>query len=304
MNRLTGILKNNRIPAISVIYAVAVLIMAGAVCLISMRRGSSQDPICYAAETDMLTDYAMDGFMTDDIGLDKGIYSLTVSYETNGFASLKPVSAKGADCTSELMLTPYSGYMESYIYASGSESSIQFEISPSYEGMTLHLLSIAVYRMPGLTGAYNALKIMGAALILYLIALLLIFLRSDAASEKKTAVLGLLTVIVIASAGLIPWIFNGYIQGGHDVEAHMGRIVAIASGLKNHAFPVRMYRYFENDFGYPMGIFYGDIFLYPSAFLHLGGVPLRMCYTIYVLIMNILTAVIAYISFGSITNFM
>ncbi len=126
MSRLTDRLKNNRIAAFSVIYGIAVLMIAGAVCLVAVKRGNSQDPICYTAETDMLADYAQDGFMTDDIGLDQGIYSLTVSYETNGFASLKPVSAEGVRCTSELMLTPYSGYTESYVYASGGESHIQF----------------------------------------------------------------------------------------------------------------------------------------------------------------------------------
>ncbi len=168
--------------------------------------------------------------------------------------------------------------------------------------MSLHIMSIALYRMPGLTGTYSALKVIGAAIILYLAVLLVIFLRSDAERERKGTLLGILTVTVIASAGLIPWIFKGYIAGGHDVEAHMGRIAAIASGLKSHVFPVRMYRYFENDFGYPMGIFYGDIFLYPSAILHLMGMPLWICYMIYVVIMNILTAVISYICFKTISG--
>lgn len=302
MNRIIDRLKHNRILTLSLIYAVAAVLTAGVAGLCTVISGRGLDPMYYAAETDMLADYAQDGFVTDDIGLEKGIYSLSVSYETNGFASLRAESSEGVRCTSELMLTPYAGYTESYIYASGRGSHIRLKIEPSYEGMTLRLMSVAVYRMPGLTGACRALKIIGAALILYLIVILAIFMAGDAAREKKLTLLGILTVIVIASAGVLPWIFNGYISGGHDVEAHMGRIGAIASGLKGHVFPVRMYRYFENDMGYPMGIFYGDIFLYPSAILHLCGMPLWSCYVTYVLMMNALTAFTAYLSFKTISG--
>lgn len=48
---------------------------------------------------------------------------------------------------------------------------------------------------------------------------------------------------------------------GHDWGFHFARIESIAMGLKNGEFPVKMCQAFNDGYGYPVSIFYGDILL-------------------------------------------
>ncbi len=110
---------------------------------------------------------------------------------------------------------------------------------------------------------------------------------------------GILLLIIIAAS--IPF-FAQNLFAAHDLWFHTSRIVSLAEELQNGQFPVRMATELNNGYGYPTSIYYCDIFLYPVAVLYMMFVPLRLCYQIYVIMVNIATTIITYVSLGKITE--
>ena len=85
--------------------------------------------------------------------------------------------------------------------------------------------------------------------------------------------LGLILNIPVIDVKLIP---------GYDYIFHVSRIEAVAEALKYGVFPVRMYVDSVQFWGAPVGIFYPSLFNYVPALLKLAGVPIEICYNIYI----------------------
>lgn len=96
-------------------------------------------------------------------------------------------------------------------------------------------------------------------------------------------------VIGIALLASLP-LFPKGMMTGDDLRFHLVRIDAIAEGLRSGDFPVKMYPVYNDGYGYPVPILYGDILLYVPAILRLVGFPIMKSYKIYVFFVNILTA--------------
>ncbi len=86
-------------------------------------------------------------------------------------------------------------------------------------------------------------------------------------------VLGLILISPVIDVKLIP---------GHDYIFHVARIEAVAEALKHGVFPVRIYVDSVQFWGAPVGIFYPGLFNYIPALLKLAGVPIEICYNIYI----------------------
>lgn len=84
---------------------------------------------------------------------------------------------------------------------------------------------------------------------------------------------------------------------GHDSGFHFQRIESIAEGIKNATFPVKMYTTYNDGYGYPVGIYYGDLLLYIPALLRVWGFSVISAYKIFVYIVNLLTTIIGFWSF-------
>ncbi len=78
-------------------------------------------------------------------------------------------------------------------------------------------------------------------------------------------------------------------NGGQDSGFHMMRIRGIADGILNGQFPVRVMPGVLWGHGYALGVYYGDIFLYPFAVLYLLGIKLRNAYKAYIVVITIVT---------------
>lgn len=87
----------------------------------------------------------------------------------------------------------------------------------------------------------------------------------------------LIGLILVGALVLLP-VFLDIIPLGHDFRFHMHRISGMASALAEGQLPVRLQPGWYQNYGYPLGIFYGDLFLYPFAILHQAGIPLHVCY--------------------------
>lgn len=89
---------------------------------------------------------------------------------------------------------------------------------------------------------------------------------------------------------------------GHDLPFHMRRIAGIAEGIKAGEFPVKMQHFWFNNYGYPVGVMYGDALLYIPAVIHNMGVSLWITYIIYGIIVQLITALTSFICFKYISG--
>ncbi len=87
---------------------------------------------------------------------------------------------------------------------------------------------------------------------------------------------------------------------GHDTPFHLARIEWLAESIKHGQFPAMVEPGWLNGMGYAVGVFYGDIVLYPAAILRMFGNSLHICYIFEILFINTLTLVSSYYVFQKI----
>lgn len=126
--------------------------------------------------------------------------------------------------------------------------------------------------------------------VLDVVALLMFPGTRFACSRKgRLTLLAVVGTVVIVSLPAL----SGFASYGFDLEFHLSRISGIAEGLRAGQFPVRIYPDFMDGYGYASPVFYGDIFLYFPAVLCLAGLPLYEAYNIYIIVLNLATALIS-----------
>lgn len=108
--------------------------------------------------------------------------------------------------------------------------------------------------------------------------------------------LKVLLVVVLTVMTSYPVLIFG-LPIGHDLSFHLARIESIALGLREGLFPVRLYEAQAFGSGYPTGICYPDLFLYPAALLRAMGLSLFASYTFLYFATNAMTCAIALFSF-------
>ena len=85
----------------------------------------------------------------------------------------------------------------------------------------------------------------------------------------------LIAVILCSIYVLAPALgLSDQFQIGDDGGFHIGRIQTLADDIETGQFPDKMYMSMSAGYGYPAGIMYPDLFLYPFAFLRILGLPL------------------------------
>lgn len=111
--------------------------------------------------------------------------------------------------------------------------------------------------------------------------------------EKKLVWFSIPAVALVAS---FP-VFTNYVFFGVDYIFHCMRIEALAQSICQGAIPTRIESVWLYGHGYANSIFYGDTFLALPAILKIIGFDMTFCYNSYVFAINLITALIAYISF-------
>ena len=109
--------------------------------------------------------------------------------------------------------------------------------------------------------------------------------------EKRGSVLCIGLIVLFACVPLM----TNYLLSGQDLTFHLMRIEGLAEGLKRGQFPVKMQPVWLNDYGYPVSIMYGDLFLYVPAVLRIIGFSLQASYKIYLVMIQIITAINTYL---------
>lgn len=153
-----------------------------------------------------------------------------------------------------------------------------------YYGGNFQLASVSLQNSP-----FGIRILMAVYVLVYILLGIFLFYR-QALSKHRTVLASLLGIVLLASLPLfMPG--NGY---GDDYGFHLLRIEGIAQGLADGIFPLRMNPAFNDSYGYPVSLFYGDALLYIPAILRLIGFSVDFSYKAYIILVNALTAVSMY----------
>lgn len=116
--------------------------------------------------------------------------------------------------------------------------------------------------------------------------------------ENRYVVVGLGCIFMISSVS----VFTDFQNVGHDLQFHMARIAGLGEELSMGKFPVRIQSVWNNGYGYPVSVFYGDILLYLPAVLYMLGMPLMYAYKAYLLFIHAGTVAISYVCYRRLGN--
>ena len=95
-------------------------------------------------------------------------------------------------------------------------------------------------------------------------------------------IVGMISFIVVFSPNIQKDLITGY-----DYTFHLARIETLALSMKNGVFPVKVHSDLCYGFGYGVGFFYSNFFLYIPAVLINMGLSLEVAYKIFVALMQI-----------------
>lgn len=123
------------------------------------------------------------------------------------------------------------------------------------------------------------------------------FRRTPDPFGRLIPLLTLLFILLICSP-----LFAGSVAYSHDQEFHMARIASLAQEMRALRIPSRIGQTMQNGYGYPVSIFYGDLFLVPVAVLYACGLPMWECYQLLLIQICVMTVLIAQYAFGELAG--
>lgn len=232
---------------------------------------------------------------TEDIALPRGTYDITVRYETDTdknyctttattkyFRSLRTDKTPLQCRTNEITYTIYiledveDFRIETYFGREGYMIIKGFSIQE-----TRALARIEIFLLLLLSLFVDAVYIVKQRRLLDRIP-----------RETLCAAVGIAGIALLAS---LPALVGFYVRR-YDTPFHMLRIEGIKEGLLQGQFPVKIQPNWVYGYGYPVSVYYGDLFLYIPALLRIIGFPVHTSYNFLLVLTNIMTAAIAYIS--------
>lgn len=110
---------------------------------------------------------------------------------------------------------------------------------------------------------------------------------------KKETVIDILIGCFITFLTMFAY-FRNPTYAGHDLEYHLNRFYNLGESLFSGQFPVRVYPYMNNGFGYAAPLFYCDLFLYPFALLYKFGVSTVWCFKLCIIFYTLLGNLFVY----------
>lgn len=238
-------------------------------------------------------DVPLDGFMSEVVGatdsgnvaLKAGSYTLKLEYESDKQlkGTLSSTEKRVFLHANSFNLSRNKKYVECDFYVTQDIEDLRLNISDSDEGsFSLKSVSIAENN-----NNFRVLVFVWIALSL----LVDVCLFSSYIRDNKKLIGILMMVAFLAS---IPAFMYGF-GLGHDTGFHLVRMEGIAEGLKAGEFPVKMNSVFDDAYGYPVDIFYPNLLLYIPAVLRVIGFSITTAYKVYIVLINIMTVVFAYV---------
>lgn len=230
--------------------------------------------------------------------LDKGVYNVTVVYDTNTDFN---ISRAYDDDLSKY----YNGLQSDTVNLQRNAGTVTYKIWLNYDAEYFEVQTY--YDGKG----YLAVKEIvieeslqsftyGASIALFALLILDVFMIYFLKKIKKCDRIGRIVLCVLTGVVFLaaaPVFGNGFEVSLGDGQFHMLRIEGIADSLRAGVFPVKIQPNWVNDYGYAISVFYGDAFLYFPAVLRLLGFTIELAYKLFIFALVIITVVVSYFSF-------
>lgn len=238
--------------------------------------------------------------VANGFSLEPGSYNLVLSFEAleNEVASMSILADGEAFDTLRANTTSiYSGIdkqnLQFYVRDTLGEKE-NLRVVLNYIGEEpMVVKGIEIVRTNAMATAFLVSVIAGSLLLNCLIMLYMYMGKYSVTTEQKAVWFGIPTLALLAS---IP-VFVDYIIVGVDFGYHVLRIEFLAKALEAGIFPVRVAPNWIYNHGYASSLFYCDTFLMLPAFLRMAGFSMIIAYNVYIVAINLATAIISYISF-------
>lgn len=229
--------------------------------------------------------------------LKKGIYQITVYYESTGNGNRCLAYAEDeVECYSDALhsdvieLDPDHTVKTFTIW--NKRDCQDFEVQTYYSGNGSLLIKGITISQGATDSLYTIFKIL-CAVALVDAALFLYYAKKKKMFSRESILIGvgLAGIVCFASSPLLGGALYYY---STDMNFILMRIDGLKDGLLSGAFPVRIQPNWMNGYGYATSIFYGDLFLIVPAVLRIFGISVQGAYFIYLFCMNLATCLIAY----------
>lgn len=229
-----------------------------------------------------------------------GVYNVKLHYNSSvDYLNTVIVTADGADYDTVKTNTVL-------LYENLSETSYNCAITHTNNTVRIKVL----YGGEGNIEIYGAELVptnIPARIALFWIVLISIMLNGIYMLKRKGAfenienrkVIVLLACCLVFSC--VPMMLN-YIGSAGDLGYHYMRIGGLAEALKSGQLPVRLYPKWLFGYGYADAVMYGHTLLYIPAIMRLIGFSITFSYQVFLFVINLLTTVISYYSFGKAFN--
>ena len=247
--------------------------------------------------------------ISPDVVLDRGIYQVDVFYTTTtpatsslGGHTLATSNEEDWIKSESVLLTDRADHVNYRLYV--NKNNVPVILRTIIDDEVYDSICINAITVTSLDGRFLAVSLLKLVfLFLILDSILFLLLNKEKIVQKLTSetlliILGLFTLFFLIE---LPMTMN-YIPKGYDLRFHYYRIYSIASGLQEGIFPVKLQPEWVNGYGYPTGVFYGDILLYFPAVLYLIGFSLSFAYKTYVFVINLFTVLSSYYCFKTISH--
>ncbi len=226
--------------------------------------------------------------------LPKGIYDVTVYYESHGSAS------QAYACTEEGNNYAYALDSDIVILDENATSKTftiwverdlaDFEVQTVYDGKGSLLIKGVTVTEAAANDLSKILRVLFGTLLLD-IAVVVWWHKNKISRENVLT--GIVLAVIIGAASL-PLLRSGLLNWGTDLNFILMRIEGLKEGILSGVFPVRVQPAWLNNYGYATSVFYGDLFLMLPAVLRMFGFSVQGAYQVYVFVLNVATCLISY----------
>lgn len=227
---------------------------------------------------------------TPALPLDRGVYQVDISYNANRPGSRIFIESASPENNrihcADARLNPNLHQVTLSLEINGAADDIVIFADFSGDGY-LSITNVSVSE----TSAIYKRALFYAFLLCLLIFCIYIFIRCDKATK---GIFLALSCIFTISCFLL---FRNHLLYADDLFFHLLRIEGLQKGLHSGTFPVKIYPVMAQDYGYAVGVFYGDAALYFPAILRLLGFSVQSAYQFFIGTLNLGTVVISYLSF-------
>lgn len=250
--------------------------------------------------------------------LEKGIYNITVGYNSNSdgdwhscYTTVAAEYDTSREKTANLVYCdkiglPGDSSLCSYRcwvrYGTDYRVTLGPETDASGDGIYVLADKVTVTYMKTPTILLETFKLLLFFLAADFLLLIILFRKKEAchflSGGNEIIIAGLLFIIGFSSYPLL----SRVLYFGDDIFYHLRRVAYLAQGLKSGTFPVKIQPGWDNNYGYAVGVGYGDLLLIPSAILVVLGCTIQFAYKFYIFLTNVLTALISYHAYKKISG--